>query len=117
MLETAHGKRALDELLQTLVELARSPDRILAEDLGIIPPEVVTLRQRHGLPGMAVLQFGFHGDGSTNPYHPENIQDDQVVYTGTHDNDTTMGWWNTLDSEANSESTLNCTKARTPLVD
>lgn len=89
-----------DELLQALVELAGSPDRILAEDLGIIPPEVVTLRQRHGLPGMAVLQFGFHGDGSTNPHHPENIQDDQVVYTGTHDNDTTMGWWNTLDSEA-----------------
>ena len=82
-----------DELLRVLVSLAPSPDRILAEDLGIIPDEVIQLRQRYGLPGMAVMQFGFDGVSENNPHHPATIQDDQVVYTGTHDNNTTVGWW------------------------
>ena len=82
-----------DALLGVLVSLAPSPNRILAEDLGIIPDEVIQLRQRHGLPGMAVMQFGFDGVSEKNPHHPATIQDDQVVYTGTHDNNTTVGWW------------------------
>lgn len=89
-----------DALLDALLSTASSPSSILAEDLGIIPEEVIALRKRYGLPGMAVLHFGFHGKPTSNPHHPHSIQPDQVVYTGTHDNDTTLGWWNTLDSEA-----------------
>jgi len=89
-----------DALLDALLSTASSPTDILAEDLGIIPKEVIALRKRYGLPGMAVLHFGFHGETVSNPHHPHSIQPDQVVYTGTHDNDTTLGWWNTLDSEA-----------------
>ena len=62
----------------------------MAEDLGIIPDSVVEMRKRHRLPGMAVLQFA--NDDSGNPHNPENHTENQVVYTGTHDNDTTVGW-------------------------
>jgi 4-alpha-glucanotransferase len=86
-----------DALLRALVPLAPSPGHILAEDLGIIPDEVIELRRRHGLPGMAVMQFGFDGGSEENPHHPSTIHDDQVVYTGTHDNNTTVGWWAELD--------------------
>jgi len=91
-----------EDWLQAMVNLAPSPSNILAEDLGIIPQEVVDLRRKFGLPGMAVLHFGFHGDITNNPHHPENIRLDQVVYTGTHDNDTTLGWWSSLDSPTQS---------------
>ncbi len=80
-----------DALLQTLQnELGKLP--LVAEDLGIITDEVTTLRKKFGLPGMKILQFAFGGD-SDNPYLPENHEEDSVVYTGTHDNDTTMGWF------------------------
>ena len=69
--------------------------RIIAEDLGIITPEVNALRQAIGLPGMRILQFAFDGDAK-NPYLPHNYEADTVVYTGTHDNDTTLGWWESL---------------------
>jgi len=67
----------------------------VAEDLGIITPDVTALRLQFGLPGMAVLQFAFDGHAD-NPHKPENVQPDTVYYTGTHDNDTTLGWWRTL---------------------
>ena len=86
--------------MKVLLPLAQGTDEILAEDLGIIPDEVIQLRQRHRLCGMAVLHFGFHGTPHQNPHHPHFIQNDQVVYTGTHDNNTTLGWWNELDEEA-----------------
>ena len=70
--------------------LGRLP--IVAEDLGLITADVTALRRRFALPGMAVLQFGF-GDDARNPYLPHNHERDSVVYTGTHDNDTTQGWW------------------------
>jgi 4-alpha-glucanotransferase len=63
-----------------------------AEDLGYITPEVHALRERHGIPGLAVLQFGF-GNPGAHVYLPHRLTPDCVVYTGTHDNDTTMGWW------------------------
>jgi len=69
---------------------------LVAEDLGIITPEVTALRKRHGLPGMLVLQFAFDG-GADNPYLPHNHVPDAVVYTGTHDNDTTLSWFEGLD--------------------
>ena len=78
-------------LFRTLEEkLGRLP--IVAEDLGVVTPEVVDLRERFGFPGMKVLQFAFDSD-ATNPYLPFNYDHDCVVYTGTHDNDTTRGWY------------------------
>ncbi len=64
-----------------------------AEDLGHITPEVHALRERHQIPGTAVLQFGF-SDSGAHVYLPHRLTPDRVVYTGTHDNDTTLGWWN-----------------------
>ncbi len=68
---------------------------LVAEDLGVITPEVEALRNRFGLPGMKILQFAFGGD-ATNPYLPHNHEKRSVVYTGTHDNDTTLGWYRAL---------------------
>jgi 4-alpha-glucanotransferase len=68
---------------------------VIAEDLGVITPEVEALRRQFGFPGMKVLQFAFDGDAH-NPYLPHNYTDPHcVVYTGTHDNDTTLGWFAT----------------------
>jgi 4-alpha-glucanotransferase len=63
-----------------------------AEDLGYITAEVHALRERHNIPGLAVLQFGF-SDSGAHVYLPHRLSRDCVVYTGTHDNDTTLGWW------------------------
>src|ERR1700751_1118862 len=63
-----------------------------AEDLGYITPDVHALRRRLQIPGMAVLQFGF-GDTGAHMYLPQRYSSSTVVYTGTHDNDTTVGWW------------------------
>ncbi len=70
----------------------------LAEDLGLITDEVRALRVSAGLPGMAVLQFAFDGDPE-NLYLPHNLTPDLVLYTGTHDNDTTCGWYHSSDEE------------------
>ncbi len=68
---------------------------LVAEDLGIITAEVDKLRTDFNLPGMKILQFAF-GDTDSNPYLPHNYDHNCVVYTGTHDNDTTLGWYNAL---------------------
>jgi 4-alpha-glucanotransferase len=64
----------------------------VAEDLGLITPEVDELREHFGMPGMRILQFGF-GDRNSHLYLPHKFVPNTVVYTGTHDNDTTLGWW------------------------
>lgn len=69
---------------------------LVAEDLGIITDEVDALRNKYKLPGMKILQFAFSG-AEDNPYLPQNIEKNSVVYTGTHDNDTTLGWHINLD--------------------
>lgn len=69
---------------------------LIAEDLGIITEEVDALRSRFNLPGMKILQFAF-GDTDSNPYLPHNYEKNTVVYTGTHDNDTTLGWFHSLE--------------------
>ncbi|HPQ39208.1 MAG TPA: 4-alpha-glucanotransferase [bacterium] len=74
--------------------LGRLP--VIAEDLGVITPEVETLRDAFELPGMKILQFAF-GGGSDNPYLPHHHISRCVVYTGTHDNNTTVGWWDAMD--------------------
>lgn len=70
----------------------------IAEDLGLITPEVDELRERFGMPGMRVLQFGF-GDRGSHLYLPHRFVPNTVVYTGTHDNNTTLGWWRENASE------------------
>jgi 4-alpha-glucanotransferase len=67
---------------------------ILAEDLGIITPEVEALRDKFEFPGMKVLHFAFGSDPG-NSFLPFNVPRNSVIYTGTHDNDTTVGWFNT----------------------
>jgi 4-alpha-glucanotransferase len=71
--------------------------RFIAEDLGLITPDVTALRDRLGIPGMKVLQFGF-GDKGAHIYLPHRYERNCVAYTGTHDNDTTLGWWKSLDA-------------------
>jgi 4-alpha-glucanotransferase len=68
---------------------------LIAEDLGVITPDVVDLRDRFRLPGTRVLQFAFDGHPD-NPYLPHNFVPNTVVYTGTHDNNTTRGWFGEL---------------------
>lgn len=70
----------------------------IAEDLGLITPEVDALREQFSLPGMRILQFGFSGRGA-HIYLPHKYEQNTVVYTGTHDNDTTRGWWENGASE------------------
>jgi 4-alpha-glucanotransferase len=72
---------------------ALGPLPIVAENLGVITPEVEALRERFGFPGMAILQFAFGGDPQNSDFIPHNYSRDRVVYTGTHDNDTVVGWW------------------------
>jgi len=80
-----------DDLFRVLKErLGDLP--FIAEDLGLITPEVHDLRDRLAIPGMKVLQFGF-GDPGAHIYLPHKYVPQCVVYTGTHDNDTTPGWW------------------------
>jgi 4-alpha-glucanotransferase len=70
----------------------------VAEDLGTITPEVHQLRRQYRLPGMLVIQFAFDGSAD-NPYLPDNQIEEAVVYTGTHDNDTLLGWYASLGEE------------------
>lgn len=79
-----------EDLFETIErELGKLP--IVAEDLGVITPEVEALRDRFDFPGMKILQFAF--SDPTNAYLPHNFGANCVVYTGTHDNDTTQGWY------------------------
>jgi 4-alpha-glucanotransferase len=66
---------------------------IVAENLGVITAEVEALREGFGFPGMAILQFAFGSDAQANDFLPHNYPRNKVVYTGTHDNDTVVGWW------------------------
>jgi 4-alpha-glucanotransferase len=86
----ALGADFFETLRQELGELP-----VLAEDLGVITPEVEALRDRFAFPGMKVLHFAF-GSDPANPFLPFNYQHNCVVYTGTHDNDTTVGWFKTM---------------------
>ena len=81
------GKDLFDAML---TEIGRLP--FIAEDLGIITEDVIALRERYNFPGMRLLQFGFWKDGD-HEFLPHNYPDNCVVYTGTHDNDTTVSWY------------------------
>jgi 4-alpha-glucanotransferase len=80
------------------VERELGPLPVVAEDLGVITEPVVRLRHELGYPGMVVLQFGLGRDPS-NPHLPANHHEHSVAYTGTHDNDTTRSWWDSLSED------------------
>ncbi len=86
------GPKLFEKLRAALGELP-----IIAEDLGVITPGVEALRDDFGLPGMKVLHFAF--SDPSNQYLPHNYLPNCIVYTGTHDNDTTVGWWATLSEQ------------------
>jgi 4-alpha-glucanotransferase len=92
--QPAAGAALLERVREQLGNLP-----LVAEDLGVITPAVEQLRRRFDLPGMRILQFAFDGSPG-NPYLPHNHQARSVVYTGTHDNDTTRGWFEKLDANA-----------------
>jgi 4-alpha-glucanotransferase len=98
------GRALFDVLRAALGELP-----LVAEDLGLITPDVHDLRRALGLPGMRVLQFAF--DGSDNEHLPHRNPEDAVVYTGTHDNDTTRGWFESLGDETR-RAVLECVGTR-----
>jgi 4-alpha-glucanotransferase len=94
--ETAAGGRWVEgpgAALFEAVTAALGPLPIVAENLGVITPKVEALRERFGFPGMSILQFAFGTDGQANTFLPHTYPRNRVVYTGTHDNDTTLGWW------------------------
>jgi 4-alpha-glucanotransferase len=91
--EPAPGRELLQRFQQ---EFDRLP--LLAEDLGLITEEVRKLRDDFQLPGMSIVQFAFDGD-NTNSFLPHNHRQHSVAYTGTHDNDTTPGWWKGITSQ------------------
>ncbi len=90
----APGSALLKALTSRLPQL-----ELVAEDLGVITPEVTALRREFNLPGMRVLQFGFDGDPA-NVHLPHQHDPDSIAYTGTHDNDTTVGWYASLPDSA-----------------
>jgi len=88
-------------------ELGELP--IIAENLGVITAEVEQIRHQFGFPGMAILQFAFGNDPQGPTFRPHNYVRNLVAYTGTHDNDTTLGWWN-------SEGTIDSIRAPADVV-
>jgi 4-alpha-glucanotransferase len=93
------GRAVFDAAAAELGELP-----LIAEDLGVITEPVERLRRTLGFPGMAVLQFGFDPDDPHGPHRMENHEANSVVYTGTHDQDTLVGWWSGLDEPSRGEA-------------
>ncbi len=107
----APGRELFTAIRKTLGELP-----IIAEDLGVITPDVVALREEFGFPGMRILQFGFGGD-SKNIDLPHNYVPNVVAYTGTHDNDTTVGWFNSIAGEGSTRTAQQIERERTFCMD
>jgi 4-alpha-glucanotransferase len=105
------GKALLQAVRREVPDL-----KLVAEDLGIITPEVVALKEAFDLPGMAVLQFGFNGLPD-NPHALDSQVENSVVYTGTHDNDTTLGWWQSLTDEGQKQWILSQLADYSPNID
>jgi 4-alpha-glucanotransferase len=94
-----HFERGPGRALFEAAERELGPLPLVAEDLGVITPPVERLREELGLPGMVVIQFAYGGPPS-NPYRLEHHRAESVVYVGTHDMDTALGWWRTLPARA-----------------
>ncbi len=106
------GEQFFRELISDLGELP-----IIAEDLGVITPEVEALRDRFDFPGMRVLQFAFGNDPMAESYRPENYIENCVCYTGTHDNDTTVGWFRSAEGEGTTRKTAEIEAERRTVLD
>jgi 4-alpha-glucanotransferase len=102
----APGRELFTAIHKTLGELP-----IIAEDLGVITPDVIALREEFGFPGMRILQFGF-GSDSKNIDLPHNYLPNVVAYTGTHDNDTTVGWFQSVAGEGSTRTTKQIERER-----
>ena len=102
----APGRELFTAIRKALGELP-----IIAEDLGVITPDVVALREEFGFPGMRILQFGFGGD-SKNIDLPHNYVRNVVAYTGTHDNDTTVGWFHSVAGEGSTRTAKQIERER-----
>ncbi|MGH9970355.1 MAG: 4-alpha-glucanotransferase [Pyrinomonadaceae bacterium] len=98
--------------LFTAIRSALGELPIIAEDLGVITPDVVALRDQFGFPGMRILQFGFGGDPK-NIDLPHNYVPNVVAYTGTHDNDTTVGWFRSVAGEGSTRTAKQIERERT----
>jgi 4-alpha-glucanotransferase len=85
---------------------------LIAEDLGVITPDVESLRDRFALPGMRILQFAFGDDPKARDYRPHNFVPNCAVYTGTHDNDTTVGWFNSVAGQATTRTAEQISRER-----
>ena len=103
----APGRELFTAIRDTLGDLP-----IIAEDLGVITPDVVALREEFGFPGMRILQFGF-GSDSKNIDLPHNYVPNVVAYTGTHDNDTTAGWFQSVAGEGSTRTAEQIERERT----
>lgn len=101
------GAPLFDALVAALGELP-----VVAENLGVITPEVEALRQRFGFPGMAILQFAFGTDPQAPTFRPHAYTRDRVAFTGTHDNDTIVGWWTSDDAGHSTRSTDDVARER-----
>jgi 4-alpha-glucanotransferase len=88
---------------------------LVAENLGRITPPVERLRSELGYPGMAVLQFAY--EGAPNEHHPRNVRANTVIYTGTHDTDTVVGWWSALDGEARARTGFDAREPQWSAID
>jgi 4-alpha-glucanotransferase len=93
-----------EKLFGKLAQSISGPLPIIAEDLGFITDDVRAVMRQFGFPGMKVLLFAFNGDMETHPYLPHNFKERCVVYTGTHDNNTVAGWFET---EATAQEKIN----------
>jgi 4-alpha-glucanotransferase len=102
----APGRELFTAIRKTLGELP-----IIAEDLGVITPDVIELREEFGFPGMRILQFGF-GSDSKNIDLPHNYLQNVVAYTGTHDNDTTVGWFHSVAGEGSTRTAKQIERER-----
>lgn len=99
------------QLFETL-RRALGPLPIVAENLGVITPEVEAMREQFGFPGMTVLQFAFGNDPQAPTFLPHNYPRAVVAYTGTHDNDTTVGWWTSIGEGDSTRSREDIVKER-----
>ena len=102
----APGREIFTAIRKALGELP-----IIAEDLGVITPDVVALRDEFGFPGMRILQFAF-GNGTKNIDLPHNYERNIVAYTGTHDNDTTVGWFSSVAGEGSTRTAKQIERER-----
>jgi 4-alpha-glucanotransferase len=110
--ERGRWVQAPGEELFTAIRAALGRLPIIAEDLGVITPDVVALRDGFGFPGMRILQFAFGGD-TKNTDLPHNYAGNVVAYTGTHDNDTTVGWFSSVAGEGSTRTAMQIARERT----